>query len=181
MLSFDTIDDRPLDEPEYDFTARVIGRGLPSKAGAYILPYLQSGHMLLLGVLLLCTLVSYPGFPLTEARAARALHEYPRARGAPSIPALAPTRTRSPPLPTCGLYVCACVRWRLVRVRWQVPSEYRSLLLQGLGINFVLNLVAAVYARGVAERKQVQISHEILNRMSPNGPQWAPMGPNGPQ
>jgi len=101
LLSFDTIDDRPLDEPEYDFTARVIGRGLPNNAGAYILPYLQSGHMLLLGVLLLCTLVSYPGFPLTE-----------------------------------------------------VPSEYRSLLLQGLGINFVLNLVAAVYARGVAERKQ---------------------------
>jgi len=101
LLSFDTIDDRPKNEPEYDMTARLIGRGLPNNAGAYVLPYLQSGHMLLLGVLLLCTLVSYPGFPLTE-----------------------------------------------------VPAEYRSLLLQGLGLNFALNLAAAVYARGIAERKQ---------------------------
>jgi len=69
LLKFDTIDDRPMDEPEYDYTARIIGRGLPNKAGAYPLPYLQSGHMLLVGVLLLCSLISYPGFPLTTVPA----------------------------------------------------------------------------------------------------------------
>jgi len=66
LLSFDTIDDRPVDEVPYDWTARLIGRGLPNKAGAYILPYLQTGHILLVLVLLLSTNVSYPGFPLTE-------------------------------------------------------------------------------------------------------------------
>jgi len=66
LFTFDSIDERPTDEPRYDWTARVIGRGLPDKTGAYLLPYLQSGHMLLLGVLFLCSLVSYPGFPLTE-------------------------------------------------------------------------------------------------------------------
>ena len=101
LFSFDTIDDRPVDEPTYDWTARIIGRGLPNKTGAYILPYLQSGHMLLLGVLLLCSLISYPGFPLTE-----------------------------------------------------VPDAYRSLLLQGLGLNYLVNALCSVYARGIAEGKQ---------------------------
>ena len=55
-----------MNEDPYDFFDRRIGKGLPNKAGVYYLPYLQSGHMLLLGVLLLCSLVSYPGFPLTE-------------------------------------------------------------------------------------------------------------------
>ena len=68
LLSFDTIDERPPNEDPYDATARLIGRGLPNKAGAYLLPYLQSGHMLLLGVLLLSSSISYPGFPLTEVR-----------------------------------------------------------------------------------------------------------------
>jgi len=68
LLTFDTIDDRVerSDEAAYDFTARVIGRGVASKGGAYLLPYLQSGHMLLLGVLLLSSSISYPGFPLTQ-------------------------------------------------------------------------------------------------------------------
>jgi len=66
LLSFDSIDERPAGEEPYDATARLIGRGLPNKAGAYVLPYLQTGHMLLLGVLLLSSSVSYPGFPLTE-------------------------------------------------------------------------------------------------------------------
>ena len=66
LLSFDTIDDRPENEEPYDYTARFIGRGLPNKAGVYLLPYIQSGHMLLLGSLLLSSIVSYPGFPLTE-------------------------------------------------------------------------------------------------------------------
>jgi len=66
LLTFDTIDERPVNEEPYDWTARFIGRGLPNKAGVYPLPYLQSGHMLLLGVLLLSTIVTYPGFPLTE-------------------------------------------------------------------------------------------------------------------
>lgn len=101
LFSFDTIDDRPADEPQYDWTARLIGRGLPNKTGTYLLPYLQSGHMLLFGVLLLCSLVSYPGFPLTE-----------------------------------------------------VPDAYRSLLLQGLGINLLMNILASLYARGIAEKKE---------------------------
>lgn len=66
LLAFDTIDERPRNEDPYDATARIIGRGLPNKAGAYTLPYLQTGHMLLLGVLLLSSSISYPGFPLTE-------------------------------------------------------------------------------------------------------------------
>ena len=59
----DQIDDRVerSDEAAYDFTARVLGRGTASQGGAYILPYLQSGHMLLLGVLLLASSISYPG------------------------------------------------------------------------------------------------------------------------
>ena len=87
LLTFDSIDERPADEEPYDYTARFIGRGLPNKAGVYLLPYLQSGHMLLLGVLLLCSIVSYPGFPLTE-----------------------------------------------------LPEAYRNLLLQGIGITFVINI-----------------------------------------
>ena len=49
------------DEAAYDNTARILGRGTASQGGAYILPYLQSGHMLLLGVLLLASSISYPG------------------------------------------------------------------------------------------------------------------------
>ena len=74
LFSFDSIDERPADEPKYDWTARFIGRGLPNKAGVYLLPYLQSGHMLLLGVLFLSSLISYPGFPLTEVRRTARLH-----------------------------------------------------------------------------------------------------------
>ena len=63
LLTFDTIDDRVerSDEAEYDTTARLLGRGVASQGGAYLLPYLQSGHMLLLGVLLLSSTISYPG------------------------------------------------------------------------------------------------------------------------
>lgn len=51
---------------EYDLTAAMIGTGRPNKQGVYVLPYLQSGHILLLLVILLCAFVYYPGFPLTE-------------------------------------------------------------------------------------------------------------------
>lgn len=54
-------------EGEYDLTSAIIGTGKPNKEGLFLLPYLQSGHMLLLLILLLCTFVYYPGFPLTEA------------------------------------------------------------------------------------------------------------------
>ena len=66
LLTFDTIDDRPVDEEPYDWTARVIGQGLPTKAGVYPLPYLYAGHGLLLICLLISCLINYPGFPLTE-------------------------------------------------------------------------------------------------------------------
>ena len=105
LFTFDSIDERPPDEEPYDYTARFIGRGLPNKAGAYYLPYLQSGHMLLLGVLILSSLVSYPGFPLTE-----------------------------------------------------VPDAYRALLLQGIGLTFAVNLLTAVYSRGIAEEKQEPVA-----------------------
>jgi len=105
LFSFDSIDDRPKDEPEYDTTARLIGRGLPNKAGVYLLPYLQSGHMLLLGTLLLSSLVSYPGFPLT-----------------------------------------------------QVPDAYRTILLEGIGINYLMNAACAVYARGIAAEKEEPVN-----------------------
>jgi hypothetical protein len=51
---------------EYDMAAALIGTGRPNKQGIYVLPYLQSGHILLLLVVLLCAFVYYPGFPLTE-------------------------------------------------------------------------------------------------------------------
>lgn len=52
---------------EYDFASALIGTGKPNKQGVYVLPYLQSGHILLLAVVLLVAFVYYPGFPLTEA------------------------------------------------------------------------------------------------------------------
>lgn len=51
---------------EYDLASAIMGTGSPNKQGVYVLPYLQSGHMLLVLVVLLCTFVYYPGFPLTE-------------------------------------------------------------------------------------------------------------------
>lgn len=67
LLAFDTIDDavEKSNEGPYDMDARMLGRGLASTSGAYLLPYFQTGHMLLLVVLILCSNVSYPGFPLT--------------------------------------------------------------------------------------------------------------------
>jgi hypothetical protein len=105
LLTFDSIDERPADEPRYDWTARVIGRGLPVSSGAYPLPYLQSGHMMMVLTLLLSTSVTYPGFPLTE-----------------------------------------------------VPTEYREILQQGIGLTYGINALAAVYARGIAERKQEPVN-----------------------
>ncbi|KAI0564509.1 hypothetical protein FGB62_25g718 [Gracilaria domingensis] len=52
---------------EYDFASALIGTGKPNKQGIYVQPYLQSGHVLLLGIVLLIAFVYYPGFPLTEA------------------------------------------------------------------------------------------------------------------
>lgn len=51
---------------EYDLASAIIGTGSPNKQGVYVLPYLQSGHFLLLLTVLLCAFVYYPGFPLTE-------------------------------------------------------------------------------------------------------------------
>lgn len=51
---------------EYEFAAALIGTGRPNKQGVYVTPYLQTSHMILLGVILLGTFISYPGFPLTE-------------------------------------------------------------------------------------------------------------------
>lgn len=52
---------------EYDLASAIIGTGQPNKEGVYLLPYLQSGHILLLGIILLVAFIYYPGFPLTEA------------------------------------------------------------------------------------------------------------------
>ncbi|GJQ11725.1 hypothetical protein GpartN1_g3516.t1 [Galdieria partita] len=56
-----------LDEDNsYDWAAALIGRGHANKKGFFLLPYLQSGHIVCLAVVLLCTFVYYPGFYLTE-------------------------------------------------------------------------------------------------------------------
>eukprot|EP00180_Rhodochaete_pulchella_P004696 Plantae.Rhodophyta-Rhodochaete_pulchella.ctg9329.p2 GENE.Plantae.Rhodophyta-Rhodochaete_pulchella.ctg9329~~Plantae.Rhodophyta-Rhodochaete_pulchella.ctg9329.p2 ORF type:complete len:153 (-),score=28.48 Plantae.Rhodophyta-Rhodochaete_pulchella.ctg9329:35-493(-) len=51
---------------KYDLLSAIMGRGRKTKQGAYVLPYLQSGHTIGLVVVLLATFVYYPGFPLTE-------------------------------------------------------------------------------------------------------------------
>ena len=67
LLTFDEIDARPaVERGDYSGISRILGQGLPNQAGFYVLPYLQTGHMLLLVTVLLATLISYPGFPLTE-------------------------------------------------------------------------------------------------------------------
>lgn len=53
-------------EGEYDLASAIIGTGQPNKQGVYLLPYLQNGHILLLLIVVVCTFVYYPGFPLTE-------------------------------------------------------------------------------------------------------------------
>lgn len=52
---------------EYDFASALIGTGRPNKQGVYVLPYLQSGHILLFIIGLIASFIYYPGFPLTEA------------------------------------------------------------------------------------------------------------------
>lgn len=52
---------------EYDLTSAIFGIGKPNKQGVYILPYLQSAHIVLLAISALVGFVYYPGFPLTEA------------------------------------------------------------------------------------------------------------------
>ena len=39
-----------------------------------------------------------------------------------------------------------------------VPDEYRALIKEGLAINYVINAAAAVYSRGIAERKQEPVN-----------------------
>jgi len=65
LLVFDTIDERPAKEAtEYDAVSRWIGEGLATKGGLYYTPYLQSGHALLLLILLFVSTFSDDGFPL---------------------------------------------------------------------------------------------------------------------
>lgn len=52
---------------DYDLTSAIFGTGKPNKQGIYILPYLQSAHLVLLSIALLVAFVYYPGFPLTES------------------------------------------------------------------------------------------------------------------
>ncbi|EME30657.1 uncharacterized protein Gasu_21150 [Galdieria sulphuraria] len=54
------------EDDSYDWAAALIGRGRANKKGFFLLPYLQSGHIVCLVVVLLCTFVYYPGFYLTE-------------------------------------------------------------------------------------------------------------------
>ena len=156
LLTFDTIDERPVNEEPYDWTARFIGRGLPNKAGVYPLPYLQSGHMLLLGVLLLSTIVTYPGFPLTEVSAGPRRRRH-RRRHRRHHRAWQPCAGGSPLMRT------GHVRFTLrsahaaalsPTANVQVPDNFRAIIAQGLGITFVINAVCAVYARGVAASKE---------------------------
>mmetsp|Transcript_4900 Transcript_4900/g.21087 ORF Transcript_4900/g.21087 Transcript_4900/m.21087 type:complete len:328 (-) Transcript_4900:1412-2395(-) len=52
--------------PDYDLAASFLGRGSKSEEFGYILPYLQTGHMVGLAVVLLTANIYYPGFPLTQ-------------------------------------------------------------------------------------------------------------------
>ena len=67
------------DEAAYDNTARILGKGKASQGGAYLLPYLQSGHILLLGVLLLASTISYPGDREPASHACHTCMPYVRA------------------------------------------------------------------------------------------------------
>jgi len=53
-------------DKEYDMTNAVMGLGKANKQGTYILPYLQTGHIVGLLVVLVATFGYLPGFPLTE-------------------------------------------------------------------------------------------------------------------
>lgn len=50
----------------YDTVSRFAGRGRKNEQGVLFLPFLQSGHLILLTILLLASLIEYPGFPLTQ-------------------------------------------------------------------------------------------------------------------
>ena len=39
-----------------------------------------------------------------------------------------------------------------------MPSEYRELLLQGIGLTFAINAACAVYARGIAAQKNEPVN-----------------------
>lgn len=54
-------------EGEYDLTSAMFGTGKPNKQGVYVLPSLQSAHIVLLGISILTGFVYFPGFPLTES------------------------------------------------------------------------------------------------------------------
>ena len=140
LLTFDTIDDRAerSDEMEYDMTARLIGRGTASKGGAYLLPYFQTGHILLLGVLLLSATVSYPGDAAPAPR--RGACPTPRMR----LVAVAPCGPPQPSahrVPTAGFPLTT------------LPDEYRDLIKEGLVLNYLVNAACAVYSRGIAAEK----------------------------
>ena len=40
----------------------------------------------------------------------------------------------------------------------QVPDEYRALLLRGIGITFGINLLCAIYSRGIAAKKEEPVN-----------------------
>ena len=46
----------------------------------------------------------------------------------------------------------------------QVPEEYRAILLQGLGLTYGTNALAAFYARGIAEAKQEPAAFWMVRR-----------------
>ena len=46
----------------------------------------------------------------------------------------------------------------------QVPTEYREILQQGMGLTYGINALAAVYARGIAERKQEPVNFWSVRR-----------------
>jgi hypothetical protein len=154
LLAFDTIDERPRNEDPYDATARIIGRGLPNKAGAYTLPYLQTGHMLLLGVLLLSSSISYPGFPLTE-ESRTFTQRMPAPASWPLVlgPALHSSYKLAQPILSRDVSAQA---W--LPLPHQVPDEYRELLCRGLLLTFAINAASAIYARGIAEKKQQPVN-----------------------
>ena len=98
LLSFDTIDERPAAEESYDLLDKILGKGVANKADAFYLPYLQTGHVFMLLVLLLACSVTYLG---SRSRRSRPITASYCSRGSPSpsssTPGVRGTRAAWPP------------------------------------------------------------------------------------
>ena len=109
--------------PSMTVVTEALVRALPAIGNVLVVLLVFWLVFALLGVLLLSILISYPGFPLTQARRHR----------------LCPYRS----------YQLTSLRLSPL----QVPDSYRGLLAEGMGLTFLVNSGVAVYSRGIATAK----------------------------